>query len=502
VNRRKPRALAAPLQPGVALARLVVMMVIGLAAALSLGATVSARTVPGSFADLVEKLAPSVVNISTEGFVEGRRRRALPPGFEQFEEFFNRRLPGQDDDEDDSEERRVRSLGSGFIIQSSGLIVTNNHVIEGAENIQVTLDNGIEYRAEVIGADEDTDLALLQINADVDLPTVSFGDSDVMRVGDWVLAIGSPFDLGGTVTAGILSAKGRTVSGGRQLGQYFQTDAPINRGNSGGPMFNMDGEVIGVNTAIFSPTGGSVGIGFAIPSNFAQKVLADLKEFGRFRRGWLGVVIQPADPLTGEALGIDIKGGAQIGQIMPDSPAAQAGLQTGDIIVQFDGEEILNSAELAQSAATAGVGRTVDVVFYRGDQKKQLKLTLGEFPAADDSGELEADAEEQAEPSLTSSEEILGMEIAPLTATLRDRYRLPEDVRGAVVLDVEPRSEAARRDIRAGDVILEVNQEPVEAPITVADEVKLARSRDRNAVLFYLYRNGTYFHVPVPIEVG
>lgn len=499
-------AAPAPAAQGPALMRLALVSAGLVVLALIWQSAAWARATPESFADLVEKLSPAVVNISSESYVETGRRGVVPPGFERFQDELERffgRPRGEDEDEGEVEERPVRSLGSGFIIDPDGYIVTNFHVIKGAEDVRVTLPNNKELRAEVIGGDEATDLALIKVESEEPLPHVTFGDSDAMRVGDWVLAIGNPFGLSNTVTAGILSAEGRVLGGPEQVGEYFQTDAPINRGNSGGPMFNLDGDVIGVNTAIFSPSGGNVGIGFAIPSNFAMKVLSDLREYGRFRRAWIGVAITPLDPLTKDALGLDVAGGAMVQEITPGSPAADAGLRPGDVIVSFDGQQVLSSSELAQIAATAGVGKSVKVEFFRDGKRRRLDLTLGEFPENAQIASRDSAPTPDPRGEEPATEEVLGMRVAPLTDPLRERFDLPTDLNGTVVLEVEPRSEAARGNrLQAGDVIVEVNQEPVDRPAAIEQGIERARSRDRGAVLFYVYRRGTYFHVPLPIGQG
>nr|WP_242463644.1 DegQ family serine endoprotease [Rhodothalassium salexigens] len=460
-------------------------------------ATAQPKGAPGSFAPLVDRLAPAVVNISSEGFVERPRRRIFPEG-SPFEEFFNR-----DGDDEEPEERRVRSLGSGFIIDAKGYIVTNNHVVREADEIRVTTVGGDEYEAEIVGRDADTDLALLKIEADVDLPHVNWGDSDAARVGDWVLAIGNPFGLGGTVTSGIVSAKGRDqiAGGGRNVGEYFQTDAPINRGNSGGPLFDLDGNVIGVNTAIFSPSGGSVGIGFAITSNFAKRVVDSLRESGKFRRGYIGVRIENVIGDMAEALGVDE--GALIAEVTKGSPADKAGLRHGDVVTRFAGRDVDSSSELAQVAALTPVGETVEVQYVRQGKTRTTRITLAEFPD-DLANAAVAGHGMGGDDDGSSAQEMLGMDLSAVSDELRERMDLDRDLKGVVVMDLTRRSEAWRIGVRPGDVILEVNQSPVSKPEDLADRIAEAREDGRSAVLLYLYRpNGdSFFHRPLALENG
>ena len=336
-----------------------------------LGQPAVARPAPDSFADLAAKLLPAVVNVSSSQTITARTRRGgggpempiFPPGspFEQFfKDFLNKQRPGQrgGDNDQPKPERRAQSLGSGFIIDASGLVVTNNHVIEGADEISVILQDNTTLKAEVVGRDESGDIALLKVKSDKPLPTVDFGDSSAMRVGDWVLAIGNPFGLGGSVTAGIVSARGRDIHQG-QYDDFIQTDAAINRGNSGGPLFNMDGQVIGINTAIFSPSGGSIGIGFSIPSNMAKNIVAQLKEYGRPRRGWLGVKIQQVTPDIAESLGLKDASGAMIAGVTDGGPADKAKLRNGDVILKFDGQPVKEMHNLPRIVADSSVGKEV-----------------------------------------------------------------------------------------------------------------------------------------------
>ena len=355
-----------------------------------------ARPAPDSFADLAAKLLPAVVNISSTqdcrrvrgGPGAGPEIPMFPPGspFEQFfKDFLNRnrrraaRAAVNGDNQPPPPERRMQSLGSGFIIDPSGLVVTNNHVIEGADEITVTLQDNTSLKAKVLGRDETGDIALLQVKPDKPLPAVQFGDSDAERVGDWVLAIGNPFGLGGTVTAGIVSARGRDIHQG-PYDDFIQTDAAINRGNSGGPLFNMDGQVIGMNTAIYSPSGGSIGIGFSIPANMVKAVVAQLKDFGHPRRGWLGVRIQQVTPDIAESLGLQDATGAMVAGVNDGGPADKAKIHNGDIILKFNGQDVKEMRSLPRIVADSDVGKSVPVLLWRDGKQVTVQATLAEKP--------------------------------------------------------------------------------------------------------------------------
>ncbi|WP_349368117.1 DegQ family serine endoprotease [Salinarimonas sp.] len=434
---------------------------------------------PESFADLVDRVIPAVVNIqaATTADVDERFMPQLPPGtpFEDlFEEFFNRRgenMPRMP--------RRSNSLGSGFVIDPTGVIVTNNHVIGDADEIEVVFADGTTYDAEVIGTDAAIDLAVIKIESDVELPYVPFGDSETMRIGDWVVAIGNPFGLGGSVSAGIVSARARDIASG-PYDNYIQTDAAINRGNSGGPLFNMRGEVVGINTAILSPTGGSVGIGFSIPTATALPVIEQLREFGETRRGWLGVRIQNIDETTADALGLDEARGALVAGVDPEGPAQAAGIETGDVIVSFDGKAVESSRDLPRIVANTPVGKEVDVEVVRRGEPVTIDVTIARLRESTQEAAL-SDPSEQDAP--TAVREALGMELSGITDELRDRYSIADDIEGVVVTDVEPLSAAAERRISAGDVILEVGQEPVRSPEEVAERLETLREEGRRSAL-------------------
>ena len=437
-----------------------------------------ARTAPGSFANLAEDLLPKVVNISTTTTVQGRKGPGfptLPPGspFEDFfEEFFKRQQPQQRD-------RRATSLGSGFIISADGYVVTNNHVIEGADEIEVILHDDTRLEAELIGRDPRTDLALLKVEADTDLPHVVFGDSGLSLVGDWVMAIGNPFGLGGTVTAGIISARGRDINSG-PYDDYIQTDASINRGNSGGPMFNMDGEVIGINTAIFSPSGGSVGIGFAIPTSTAKPVIDQLVENGEVRRGWLGVRIQQVNDEIAETLGLDEAHGALIASIMPDSPAAATDIQVGDVIIRFDDKPIKEMRELPRAVARTAVGKEVEVLIWRDGAEETVTVTLGELQ--DETGlatDMSGNDDGSGEVELSD----IGLTASSLNDDVRSLFELDDGAMGVIVTAVDDAGPAAEKGIAPGDLIVEVSRSEVSTPADIQNKIDEAREAGRAVVL-------------------
>lgn len=474
----------------------------GLAGLALLAATATAamaREAPASFADLAERLLPAVVNISTTQTVQAERAPEMPqfpPGspFEEFfKDFFDRQ--GRPDTP-----RKATSLGSGFIIDPAGLVVTNNHVIADADEINVILHDNTNHKATVLGRDSKTDLALLKIEPKQPLVAVPFGDSDRMRVGDWVLAIGNPFGLGGTVTAGIISARARDINAG-PYDDFLQTDASINRGNSGGPMFNMAGEVIGINTAIFSPSGGSIGIGFAIPSTMARTVVADLQKFGKTRRGWLGVRIQSVSDEIAESLSLKSPRGALVASVSEGGPAAAAGIRAGDVILTFNGRDVDEMKRLPRIVAETEIGKRVDVSVWRDGKEMRLPVTIGELK--DDEEQAEApqkpSGKEKQSPGQRSIAP-LGVAVAGITPDLRERFNLSEEAKGVVVTDVTARGPAAEKGIRAGDVIVEISQEPVSTPKDVADRVESARKAGRKSVLMLVENDRGLRFVAVRLE--
>jgi serine protease Do len=473
-----------------------------------------ARSAPDSFADLAAKLLPAVVNVSSTQTLTAKNggggpdlgpdMPVFPPGspFEQFfKDFLNRNRPGQGQGQgggDQPAPRRAQSLGSGFIIDPAGYVVTNNHVIEGADSVSVTLQDGTSLKADIIGRDESGDLALLKVKSDKPLPTVDFGDSSASRVGDWVLAIGNPFGLGGTVTAGIVSARGRDIHQG-QYDDFIQTDAAINRGNSGGPLFNMDGQVIGINTAIFSPSGGSIGIGFSIPSNMAKNIVAQLKQYGHPRRGWLGVKIQQVTPEIAESLGLKDANGAMVAGVTDGGPAEKAKIHGGDIILKFAGQDVKEMHNLPRIVADAEVGKEVPVVLWRDGKEVTVQTTLAERPAdaelaSADPGNKPTDATKPTD--ITG----LGMKVAPVSQELKDKFQLGADQKGVVITDVSPNTPAAERGLKPGDVIMEVQQTEVAAPSDIQKQVDAAKKADRKNVLMLIQREGGVQYVPLSLS--
>src|SRR5271167_315423 len=425
------------------------------AAIVALPAWTAAARGPENIADVAEQVIDAVVNISTSQKVDPRMSAMpdLPPGSpmeEFFEEFFkNHRGHG----DADRTPRRINSLGSGFIIDASGVVVTNNHVIADADEINVILNDGTKLPAELIGKDSKSDLALLRVHPDKPLKAVKFGNSDKLRLGEWVVAIGNPFSLGGTVTAGIVSARNRDINSG-PYDNYIQTDAAINRGNSGGPLFNLDGEVIGVNTAIISPTGGSIGIGFAVPSKTVAGVVEQLRQFGELRRGWLGVRIQQVTDEIAESLSIKPARGALIAGIDDKGPAKPAGIEPGDVVIKFDGKDIKEPKDLSRVVADTAVGKEVDVVIIRKGAEETKKVTLGRLEDTDKP--VPASAKTKEEPEKPVTQKVLGLDLANLSKDLRGRYKIKDSVKGVVVTGVDNASDAADKRLSAGDVIVEV----------------------------------------------
>jgi serine protease Do len=464
---------------------------------------VLAKPAPDGFADLAAKLLPAVVNISTTQTIKsdkpgrpGPDVPQFPPG-SPFEEFFKDFLD-RNKNKPEAAPRRATSLGSGFVIDSSGLVVTNNHVIADADEITVTLQDDTNFKAEVVGRDTKVDLALLRIKPTKPLVSVKFGDSDSTRVGDWVLAIGNPFGLGGTVTAGILSARAREINAG-PYDDFLQTDASINRGNSGGPMFNMNGEVIGINTAIYSPSGGSIGIGFAIPSNLARPVVEQLRDFGHVRRGWLGVNIQSVTDEIAESLGLDKPRGALIASVRDGGPAQVAGIQPGDVVLTFDGKEVTDMRRLPRIVAETPIDKAVKVTVWRKRKEHTFDVKVGELKEEDQQAALTPSKQQQpAEPPGTVK--TLGLSLANLTPELRERFSLAEDSAGVVVVEVAPDSAASEKGMRAGDVIVEVAQEEVKTPVQITAKIDDAKKAGRKSVLLLVDRQGDLRFVALKLD--
>jgi serine protease Do len=474
---------------------LATLTVLALGAALLAPQAAQARSTPDSFADLAEKLLPAVVNISTTQIVESTRVPDQIPGgpggpFEEFfKEFFNR----------DGQPRRATSLGSGFIVDPSGIIVTNNHVIGEADEITVILQDDTTLDAELIGRDPKTDLAVLRVKPKDDLPYVKFGDSDELRIGDWVLAIGNPFGLGGSVTAGIVSARARVLSG--PYDDYIQTDAPINKGNSGGPLFNLDGQVVGINTAIFSPSGGNVGIAFAVPANLAKSVVDQLIEYGRTRRGWLGVRIQDVSDEIAESLGLDEPRGALVASVTPESPAADAGIEAGDVILEFDHKKVGEMRELPRIVAETDIDKDVEVKVWRNGERRSLTAQVGELDESEDTQTASVQPDQDTGGQSTSID-AFGLSLAPINGAARQRYELDSETTGVLVTDVSNAGPAARKGIRPGDVIVEVAQQKVETPAEVQSLIDAAEDEGQKSVLLLLERRGELRFVALRIDRG
>lgn len=484
-----------------------------LAAQLLLGAagTAQARAPEGDFADLAEQLLPSVVNISTTQTVKNRPGGGLPEGMPQFppgspfeeffKDFFDRQQKGGQGG-GNRPPRQVSSLGSGFIVDARGYVVTNNHVIADADEVRVILHDNTELPAKVIGRDPEVDLAVLKVEPKQPLKPIAWGESGKARVGEWVLAIGNPLGLGGTVTAGIISARGRDIGAGR-YDDFIQTDASINKGNSGGPLFNRAGEVIGINTAIFSQSGGSIGIGFSVPSAMARPVVQQLIEFGRTKRGWLGVQIQSVTDEMVEDLGLDKARGALVAKVVPGGPAEKAGIQSGDVITSFDGKPIASTNALTRTVAETTVGKAVPVELQRKGKKVTVRATLGELEQAMASAETAPSKGSEPKQRPARGETALadlGVKIAPLNAETRKRFDIKDDVKGVVVVDVDADGPAAKRDVRAGDVIVEVSQSEVRNPEDAAEMLKALRDAKRKVALLQILRGGEPRFVPVPLK--
>ena len=447
---------------------------------------------PESFADLVKAVKPAVVNISISG--RSPKRGPQPfrgPGFPEgspFSDFFREHFGGPNMGGRSGPAPEFRAVGSGFIISADGLVVTNNHVIEHAEEIDVVLQDGTRYSATVQGRDPKTDLALLQMDADTDLPYVELGSSDDAEVGDWVLAVGNPFGLGGSVTAGIISARGRDIQAG-PFDDFLQIDAPINRGNSGGPLFDASGRVIGINTAIFSPSGGSVGIGFAIPSEMAADIIDQLKVAGMVERGWLGIEFQPVTEAVAASLGLEGTAGALVAAVVEDGPAERAGLKMGDVIMSLDGESLDDPKDLPRLVANTRAGTEVELEVLRNGRTRTLDVKIGQS---------ESEAKLAGGPATASEPARLGVQLSELTPEARQRFGI-SDAGGVLVTDVEQGSPASRAGIRPGNVITMVGQTAVDSPSDVVDEVERASEEGRPSVLLMVEQGGAKRFVAVEL---
>ena len=478
-----PRAAPAPVQPGV--------------------------HGPASVADLAESLLESVVNISTSQTVKGSEGPGavpmpqLPEGspFQDFfDDFFKDREGGQ------GGSQKVQSLGSGFVVDAEqGIVVTNNHVIADADEIEVNFSDGSKLKAELVGKDTKTDIAVLKVDPKKrKLKAVKFGDSNAMRIGDWVMAIGNPFGLGGTVTVGIVSARNRDINAG-PYDDFIQTDAAINRGNSGGPLFNMYGEVVGINTAIISPSGGSIGIGFSIPSQLAVNVVDQLRQFGETRRGWLGVRIQPVTDEIAESLDMATAKGALVAGVIKGGPVDNGSILPGDVIIKFDGKDVRDMRDLPRVVAESPVGKAVDVVIVRKGKEQTVKVTLGRLEdgekLAEGQDENPAEGSQDGDQDAVATASVLGMTIAELDEAARKKFEIASDVAGVVVTEVAANSPAGERGIQAGEVITEIAQESVGTPKDVMDRIAALKEQGRkNALLMLASKTGELRFVTVRMD--
>ena len=465
-------------------------LVLGFGLSLAPASEVQAFGAPESFAELAQKISPAVVNITTSAMIAGpANNRPMAPEGSPLEDLF-RDFSGPGE----RGPQRSEALGSGFVISEDGYIVTNNHVIESADEITIEFFSGKKLKAKLVGTDPKTDIALLKVESDKPLEFVSFGNSDLMRVGDWVMAMGNPLGQGFSVSAGIVSARGRVLQG--SYDDYIQTDAAINRGNSGGPLFNMDGQVIGVNTAILSPNGGSIGIGFSMSSNVVTKVVDQLKQFGTTRRGWLGVKIQDVSPEIAGAMGLEEAAGALVADV-PDGPAKDAGVRAGDVITRFAGQPVADAGDLTRRVADAPIGEAVPVIVLREGKTETLQVTLGRredaeavpVPASADAGDVGP-----------KEMETLGLTVAPLDDEARARLGIEASAQGLLVLKVDPASDAAAKGLAEGDLITKVGQQTVARLQDLEDRIKEAKDGGRKSVLLLLRRGGDARYVALSVE--
>ncbi|GLT12265.1 DegQ family serine endoprotease [Sulfitobacter porphyrae] len=452
---------------------------------------------PESLAPLAEQISPSVVNITTSTVVEGRTGpQGIVPEGSPFEDFF-REFRDRNNGGNGERPRRSSALGSGFVISEDGYVVTNNHVIDGADEITIEFFSGKELIAKVIGTDPNTDIALLKVEADSPLPYVTFGDSNKARVGDWVIAMGNPLGQGFSVSAGIVSARNRALSG--TYDDYIQTDAAINRGNSGGPLFNMDGQVIGVNTAILSPNGGSIGIGFSMASNVVTRVVDQLKEYGETRRGWLGVRIQDVTQDVADAMGLAKATGALITDV-PEGPAKEAGLLTGDVIMSFDGVEVADTRALVRQVGNSPVGASVRVTVMREGKSQTVKVVLGRREDAD--SEEPAATPEDAPQDAPAQTSMLGLTLTPLTDEIREELGADAGTDGLAVTEVDEASEAFEKGLRIGDIITEAGQQKVTSIADLEARIEAAQDAGRKSLLLLVRRAGDPRFVALTLDNG
>ncbi|NIK87613.1 serine protease Do [Rhizomicrobium palustre] len=450
---------------------------------------------PFSFADLVERVSPAVVSVTAD-VVEKQTAQGLDDMPEGFRDFF-RQFGGRPQVQ--PQPRKGVSMGSGFIIDKSGFIVTNNHVVANASKITVKLPDGRSFDAKLIGTDAATDVALLKVTSEKALPTVEFGNDRAIRVGDWVVAVGNPFGLSNTVTAGIVSSLGRDIGSAEQpYTDFIQIDAPINRGNSGGPTFDLRGQVIGMNSMIFSPTGGSIGIGFAIPASTIKDVVAALQTHGRVARGWLGVQIQPVTPEIASSLGVKDPKGALVASVVPDSPAARAGVRPGDLVLSINGKEVADYHDLTRKVAQIPAGKTAALAIMRDGARQTVDVTIG---ARKDTQVAAAGPQNQAGPAAGAvTGKAMGLGLSALTPDVRRAYNVDDGVQGVLVTNVDPDSKAAEQGVQQGDVVVSVRNKAVHTPQDVEKAVAAAKSSGLKSVLLLVSSGGTARFVAVPIE--
>lgn len=450
---------------------------------------------PFSFADLVERVSPAVVSVTAEEKVGPSEAEDMPDGFK---EFF-RQFGGRGAPQMRPQARKATSMGSGFIIDKSGLIVTNNHVVDGATKIKVKLPDGRTFDAKLIGTDAATDVALLRVKSDKPLPTVEFGNDRTLRVGDWVVAVGNPFGLSNTVTAGIVSSIGRDLGNAEQpYTDFIQIDAPINRGNSGGPTFDLRGQVIGMNSMIFSPTGGSIGIGFAIPSSTIKDVVAALETHGRVARGWLGVQIQPVTPEIATSMGLAEPKGALVASTVPDSPAARAGVRQGDVIVAINGKDIADAHDVTRRVASLPAGKSAAFTVLRDGQRQTVNVTVGAKKDAQVASNIDPQA--GGREGVAATIKAMGLGLTSLTPDVRRAYNIDETVQGVLVTQVDPDSGAADQGLRPGDIVVSIHNKAVHTPQDIEKSVAAAHTAGAKSVLLLVSSDGTPHFVAVPLD--
>jgi serine protease Do len=469
-------------------------LVAGLAASpmlvLPVAAQTQAQTLP-SVADLAERLLPAVVEISVQTKADGGDAPAtqLPdiPDNSPFKDFFDDFLKKHREQGQGAPDRTVTSMGSGFVVESSGLIVTNNHVVEGASGIEVHFQDSTILKAELVGRDPKTDIAVIRVKPDKPLPVVAFGDSDHLRIGEWVMAIGNPFGLGGSVSLGIVSARNRDINAG-PYDDFIQTDAAINKGNSGGPLFSMNGDVVGINTAIFSPTGGSVGIGFSVPANTAKNVVAQLEKYGETRRGWFGVKIQSVTDDIAESMNMGKSRGALIADVTKTGPAEKAGIEAGDVVIEFNGKPVNEMKDLPKIVAETEIGTRVLVKVFRKGKEIQLTAEVGRL---EDGEKVVAQQDKSlATPSAPAVTTTLGMTVTSMTDELRQKYAIDDEVKGAVITEVSADSPAADKRLEPGDVITEAGEKPVVGAADISAAIEEATKSSKNSVLLLVSKAG------------